>query len=66
MGNVQLMSLECKNANTIRFRLPIFASDVDLQQTACTLHASACFVPKRFLDTFGEHTGEFLHGLQVN
>jgi hypothetical protein len=55
MGNVQLVSLQCKNANTIRFRLPIFISDVNLQQTAYTLYdcgVSGCFVSKRFLDTF--------------
>jgi hypothetical protein len=37
MRNAQLISLQCTNANTIRFRLPIFVSDVGLQQTAYTL-----------------------------
>jgi hypothetical protein len=55
MGNVQLISLQCTNANTIRFRLPIFISDVDLQQTVYTLYdcgPSGYFVSKRFLDIY--------------
>jgi hypothetical protein len=54
MANVQIIYLQCTNANTICFHLLVFVNEIDLQQIAYTLYncgASGSFVSKRFLDT---------------